>query len=153
MTKQKAKRGPLQFLQFSVIGVSNAGVDIAVLNLLLLLFHPDSRMLLVLCNSIAYSLAVANSYLWNVNITFKRSAIGSKRQRILFVIQGLISLGVSNLVFIGTNEILDYTGVPNWLRYNLAKGLAMFLSFLSSFFMVKYFVFKDFGSRFIKEKE
>ncbi|GGK06593.1 hypothetical protein GCM10007063_31470 [Lentibacillus kapialis] len=152
MAQQKQKRGPLQFLQFGVIGFANAGIDIGTLNLLLIFFHTDDRMLLLLYNTIAYSLAVANSYFWNASITFKRSAKGNNRQRILFIIQGLVSLGVSNLVFLGTNELLDYTAVPNWLRYNIAKGLAMFLSFLASFFMVKYFVFKDFGNRFIKEE-
>ena len=153
MAQHKQKRGPLQVLQFGVIGFANAGIDIGTLNLLLILFHTDDRILLLLYNTIAYTLAVANSYYWNANITFKRAAKGSNRQRILCIIQGLISLGVSNLVFLGTNELLDYTAVPNWMRYNIAKGLAMFLSFLSSFFMVKYFVFKDFGKRFIKEND
>ncbi|TFJ92743.1 GtrA family protein [Lentibacillus salicampi] len=150
MAHQKPKRGPLQFVQFGVIGFANAAIDIGTLNLLLILFNTDGRMLLLLYNTIAYSLAVVNSYYWNASITFKRSAKGSNRQRILFIIQGLVSLGVSNLVFLGLNELLDYTAVPSWLRYNAAKGLAMFLSFLASFFMVKYFVFKDFGKRFIK---
>ncbi|SFB28999.1 Putative flippase GtrA (transmembrane translocase of bactoprenol-linked glucose) [Lentibacillus halodurans] len=150
MAQRKPKRGPLQFLQFGVIGFANAGIDIGTLNLLLILFHTDDRILLLLYNTIAYTLAVANSYYWNASITFKRSAQGSNRQRILFIAQGLISLGVSNLVFLGVNEWLDYIAVPNWMRYNIAKGLAMLLSFLASFFMVKYFVFKDYGKRFIK---
>ncbi|WP_010529717.1 GtrA family protein [Lentibacillus jeotgali] len=153
MAQQKQKRGPLQFLQFGVIGFANAGIDIGTLNLLLILFHTDDRMLLLLYNTIAYTLAVANSYFWNASITFKRSAKGNNRQRILFIIQGIISLGVSNLIFLGVNEVLDYTAVPSWLRYNIAKGLAMFLSFLASFFMMKYFVFKDFGTRFIKDAD
>lgn len=150
MAQQKTKRGPLQFLQFGVIGFANAAIDIGTLNLLLILFHTDDSMLLLLFNTISYSLAVANSYFWNASITFKHAAKGSSRQRILFVVQGLVSLGVSNLVFLGANELLNFIPVPNWMRYNIAKGLAMFLSFLASFFMVKYFVFKDFGKRFVK---
>ncbi|MFD1361768.1 GtrA family protein [Lentibacillus salinarum] len=153
MAQQKRKRGPLQFLQFGVIGFANAGIDIGTLNLLLLLFHTDNRMLLLLYNSIAYTLAVVNSYFWNANITFKRSAKGSNRQRFLFIAQGLISLGVSNLVFLGVNDLLELTAFPNWLRYNTAKGLAMLLSFLASFFMVKYFVFRDFGKKHIKNND
>ncbi|HLR60904.1 MAG TPA: GtrA family protein [Lentibacillus sp.] len=152
MAHHKPKRGPLQFLQFGVIGFANAGIDIGTLNLLLILFHTDDRMMLLLYNTIAYTLAIVNSYYWNASITFKRSAKGNNRQRILFIVQGLISLGVSNLVFLGVNELLQLTSVPNWLRYNIAKGMAMFLSFLASFFMIKYFVFKDFGKRFINEK-
>ncbi|ALX48911.1 GtrA family protein [Lentibacillus amyloliquefaciens] len=151
MAQTKPKRGPLQFLQFGAIGFANAGIDIGTLNLLLIFFHTDERAMLLLFNTIAYSLAVANSYFWNVNITFKRSAKGSNPQRFKFIAQGIVSLGVSNLVFLGFNELLELLGVANWLRYNIAKGLAMFLSFLASFFMVKYFVFKDYGKRFIKE--
>ncbi|QKY68339.1 GtrA family protein [Lentibacillus sp. CBA3610] len=152
MAQQKQKRGPLQFLQFGVIGFANAAIDIGTLNVLLILFHTDDRMLLLLYNSLAYMLAVGNSYFWNTNITFKRSAKGSNRQRILFIVQGLISLGVSNLVFLGISDLLGFITIPNWLRFNIAKGLAMFLSFLASFFMVKYFVFRDYGRRFIKDK-
>ncbi|MFD2761531.1 GtrA family protein [Lentibacillus juripiscarius] len=152
MAQNKQKRGPMQFLQFGVIGFANAAIDIGTLNLLLILFHTDDRGMLLLYNTISYILAVVNSYYWNASITFKRSAKGSNRQRILFIVQGLVSLGVSNLVFLGANELLQLIGTNNWLRYNVAKGLAMFLSFLASFFMVKYFVFRDYGKRYIDEK-
>ncbi|WP_234031488.1 GtrA family protein [Lentibacillus cibarius] len=138
------KRGPTQFLQFGVIGLANAAIDIGALNLLLILFHTDSKGLLLLYNTIAYSLAVANSYFWNGTITFKRSSEGSNRQRILFIVQGLVSLGVNNLTFLGTNELLNFIGINNLLQYNFSKGMAMFLSFLASFFMVKYIVFRDY---------
>ncbi|GAA0440235.1 hypothetical protein GCM10008983_16490 [Lentibacillus halophilus] len=152
MAQNKQKRGPMQFLQFGVIGFANAAIDIGTLNLLLLLFHTDAKGLLLLYNTIAYTLAVANSYYWNVIITFKRSAEGSNRQRILFIVQGLVSLGVNNLIFLGVNELLQLIGINNWLQYNVAKGMAMFLSFLASFFMVKYVVFRDYGKRYIDEK-
>ncbi|MBY7142969.1 GtrA family protein [Virgibacillus sp. NKC19-3] len=141
MKKHRRKRGPFQFFQYSVIGIVNAGIDIGVLNLLLLLFHTEGSSMLVLYNTIAYTLSVANSYFWNASITFQHSAEGSNRQRITFVIQAIVSLGVNNLVFLGVNSLFFALGVPSWLRYNLAKGIAMFLSFCSSFFMIKYFVF------------
>ncbi|WP_077324670.1 GtrA family protein [Virgibacillus siamensis] len=142
MTKQKRKSGPFQFMQFSVIGVSNALIDIGILNLLLILFYTDEKAMLILYNTIAYTLAIANSYFWNARFTFQHAAKGSNRQRVLFIIQAIISLGVNNLVFIGANNLMEIIDVPNWLRYNIAKGLAMFLSFLASFFMIKYMVFR-----------
>ncbi|ENH98000.1 GtrA family protein [Gracilibacillus halophilus YIM-C55.5] len=145
MGQSTKKSGPFQFFQFGLIGVGNAAVDIGTLNLLLLLFHTEDGQLLLLYNTISYCLAIANSYFWNANVTFKRTSKGSKYQRIAFIIQGLISLLISNGVFIGLNTLMEYIGVPNWIRYNIAKGFAMFLSFLASFFMVKYAVFKDFG--------
>ncbi|WP_022792549.1 GtrA family protein [Marinococcus halotolerans] len=148
MGKNQKRRGPLQALQFSVIGVTNAVVDIGALNLLLFLFPSEERMTLTLFNTIAYALAVTNSYIWNVFITFRDSAKGSTRQRLVFIIQGLISLGINNAVFLGFNALFQALGVPTWIRQNLAKGLAMLASFTASFFMMKYFVFKDFNRRY-----
>ncbi|SES94012.1 Putative flippase GtrA (transmembrane translocase of bactoprenol-linked glucose) [Salinibacillus kushneri] len=151
MGNDKKKKGPFQFMQFSVIGIANAAIDIGVLNVLLIFFHTEDQGLLLLYNTIAYTLAIGNSYFWNASITFKRSAEGSHWQRLTFIGQAIVSLGVNNLVFFAGNVLLAFIGVPNWLRYNIAKGLAMFFSFLASFFMIKYFVFKDFGAGKVKE--
>lgn len=141
MTKNK-KSGPFQFMQFSVIGASNALIDIGVLNLLLILFNNENWGLLLLYNTIAYILSIVNSYFWNAKFTFRHAAEGSNRQRMMFMIQALVSLGVNNVGFIGVNALMAAIGVPNWIRYNLAKGVAMFLSFIASFFMIKYAVFR-----------
>ncbi|QAS52312.1 GtrA family protein [Halobacillus litoralis] len=143
MKKKKMRKGPFQIMTFSAIGIANAAVDIGSLNVLLVLFPTDERGILALYNTIAYSLAVANSYFWNSYITFRHSDEGSNRQRIAFILQGIVSLGVNNLVFLGANQLFQIIEIPRWLRYNLAKGLAMFLSFTASFFMVKHFVFRD----------
>ncbi|WP_208591654.1 GtrA family protein [Gracilibacillus suaedae] len=140
----KRKSGRFQFFQFSIIGVSNALIDIGVLNLLLLLFHTDKSAMLLLYNSISYCLAILNSYIWNASITFNRTSKGSSYQRIAFFVQALISLGISNLVFLGANSLFAIMEIPNWWRYNLSKALAMGLSSLASFFMIKYMVFKDY---------
>ncbi|WP_347836647.1 GtrA family protein [Gracilibacillus sp. JCM 18860] len=132
-TNNKRKSGPFQFLQFGVIGIGNALIDIGTLNLLLILFYTEDRMMLTIYNSISYTLAIANSYFWNANITFNRTSKGSSYQRIGFLIQSMISLGISNAVFIGLNNFLEWLHVQNWLRYNIAKGLAMLLSSLASF--------------------
>ncbi|SER57889.1 Putative flippase GtrA (transmembrane translocase of bactoprenol-linked glucose) [Gracilibacillus ureilyticus] len=147
MDREKRKSGGFQFLQFGIIGVGNALIDIGMLNLLLILFYTEDRMLLLGYNTISYLLAVSNSYFWNASVTFNRTSKGSGYQRIGFVVQALISLGISNIVFIGLNSFMEWLGVLNWLRYNIAKGLAMLLSSLASFFMVKYFVFKDYKKK------
>jgi len=145
------RKGPLQFLQFSMIGMVNAGIDIGALNLLLITFPTDEKILLVLFNSIANSLAVLNSYFWNAKITFRHTAKGSNWQRFTFILQGIVNLGISNFVFLAAEILLENISVPNWLRYNLAKGLAMMLSSLSSFFMIKYVVFKEYRKLYLKE--
>ncbi|TWT01569.1 GtrA family protein [Planomicrobium sp. CPCC 101079] len=147
MEQKQKRRTPIQTLQFSIIGIANAVVDIGSLNLLLFFFPTDERWMLSILNTIAYSLAVANSYIWNSLITFRHAAEGSAKQRIGFVLQGGFSLLINTGIFLAANEILKLFGIPDWLRYNLAKGIAMFSSFTASFFMIKYLVFKDFKQK------
>lgn len=144
MERKQKRSTPIQTLQFSIIGISNAAVDIGSLNLLLFFFPADNeRWLLIILNTIAYSAAVANSYLWNSLITFRKSAEGSTKQRTGFILQGGLSLLINNGVFLAANEILSLFGIPAWLRHNIAKAAAMFTSFAASFVMIKYLVFKE----------
>lgn len=143
MQNGRKSRTPVQTLQFAVIGISNAAVDIGSLNLLLLMHPTDQAGTLTFFNTIAYCLAVSNSYIWNSTITFRHTAKGSANQRFGFFMQGLFSLLINNGVFLAFNLLFQSIGMPSWIRHNLAKGLAMFASFSASFFMIKYFVFKD----------
>ncbi|MET3683005.1 putative flippase GtrA [Alkalibacillus flavidus] len=142
--ERKRKSGFKQFFQFSIIGGSNAAIDIGVLNLLLILFPTTDTITLILFNTTAYTLSVLNSYLWNSTITFSRTSSGNNRQRLGFLVQAAISLVINNLVFIALNALIGLFGVPGWLAYNIAKGSAMASSSIASFFMVKYYVFKDY---------
>lgn len=139
----KKEKMPLQFLQFSIIGLVNAGIDIGTLNLMFLLFPTDDKYLLVVYNTIAYLLAVSNSYFWNAKITFRYAAEGNYWQRFTFIFQALVSLGISNLIFVVGSTFLGYIGIPSWFTYNLSKGLAMGISSVSSFIMIKFLVFND----------
>ncbi|SHN28231.1 GtrA family protein [Gracilibacillus kekensis] len=144
MKKHPKKSGRFQFFQFSMIGASNAIIDIGALNILLLLFHTENRVILLVFNTIAYSLAILNSYIWNASITFKRTSEGNAYQRFSFIVQAIVSLVISNGVFIGAHTLFMAMDMPSWWNYNLAKLLAMVLSSLASFFMVKFFVFRDY---------
>lgn len=151
MGKSRKRRAPIQRMQFTVIGLANAAVDIGSLNLLLLLFYTEDRGTLLLYNTIAYTLAITNSYIWNSFFTFRETAKGTAKQRIKFILQGLLSLGINNGVFLASNTLFQFLGVPVWIRHNLAKGLAMFASFAASYFMMKYMVFK--GSKRTNQKK
>ncbi|WP_038703038.1 GtrA family protein [Planococcus sp. PAMC 21323] len=147
MENSPKRKAAIQPLQFTIIGISNAAVDIGSLNLLLLLYPTNQSGTLALINTIAYCLAISNSYYWNSRITFRRSAKGSRKEILFFVLQGLFSLLINNGVFLSSNLLLQFIDMSNWSRLNLAKTLAMFASFIASFFMIKYFVFKERNSR------
>ncbi|WP_066175745.1 GtrA family protein [Bacillus marinisedimentorum] len=141
MPARTRRKGPFQFMQFSAIGVMNAAVDIVSLNILLFLFPTKNDILLTVYNTTAYSLAVLNSYFFNSRLTFKHGKrTGGVKWK--FVAQALVSLGISNLVFIGSIELLGaYTGLRIFIIHNISKALAMLLSFSASFFFMKYLVF------------
>lgn len=143
MENNEKSRTPIQTLQFTMIGLSNAAVDIGSLNLLLLLHPTNHNLTLTIFNTVAYCLAVGNSYIWNSMITFRYAARGSSKQRFGFFLQGLFSLLINNGVFLLFNFLFQFIGMPAWIRHNSAKALAMFASFTASFFMIKYFVFKE----------
>ncbi|MDO6654934.1 GtrA family protein [Anaerobacillus sp. 1_MG-2023] len=141
MKQRRIGKGSKQVMSFSVIGVMNALVDIGALNLLMLLFPTDDRIQLIIYNTISYVLAIINSYFWNAKLTFPSKAIHDKKQVLLFLVQAIIALGISNLVFYGALLIFEWITLPRYIERNISKGLAMFLSSASSFFMMKHLVF------------
>ncbi|QHA90708.1 GtrA family protein [Bacillus sp. N1-1] len=141
MKQWRIGRGSKQVMSFSAIGVMNALVDIGALNLLMLFFPTDDRIQLIMYNTISYVLAIINSYFWNAKLTFPSKAIHDRKQVLLFLIQAVIALGISNLVFYGALLIFEWISLPRYIERNISKGLAMLLSSASSFFMMKHLVF------------
>ncbi|MGD7022987.1 GtrA family protein [Rossellomorea vietnamensis] len=144
-------RGFFQLIQFSIIGIMNAFIDIFSLNLFLFLYPSEQGAVLVLFNTAAYTLAVSNSYFWNSRLTFKE---GSRegRVKLIFVIQALISLLISNAVFLGSVQLLGITSLQLFLVHNLSKALAMLLSSGASFLFMKNLVFRTEEESSVKGK-
>lgn len=133
-----------QVLQFSSIGALNAAVDIGMLNIFLWIWPTSDNMMLLLFNSLAYFLAIANSYYWNSKFTFHRFSDLGAKELSLFLTQAILAWLVNNLVFIGMLNLLEaqeFLSLPVLVERNISKGLAMFLSFTASFFMMKFVVF------------
>jgi putative flippase GtrA len=142
MPHSRTYRGPLQFAKFSLIGLLNGAIDLAALNALLLLVPSRTATALLLVNSIAYALAVLNSYFWNSKLTFRRHASFTHREKIKFVAQAAASLLISNVVFVVSVYMLGLSPLPLWLVHNGAKALSMAISSFSSFLFMKYYVFR-----------
>ncbi|MBM7579169.1 GtrA family protein [Jeotgalibacillus terrae] len=136
-----SRRGSKQFASYSIIGLSCALIDIGVLNGLLLAFPTRDNTLLTVFNTIAYTAAILNSYYWNSRYTFNVNK--TKKQFAGFITQAIVSLFIANGVFIGGLWLIEQAELlPGWLEANTAKGLSMLLSSLSSFFFMKWFVFR-----------
>lgn len=142
--KRKYFNNLIQILQFSVIGCLNALIDITALNALLTLWPTNHSFWLTVYNSIAFFLAVTNSYFWNSRFTFKANASFRIGEKFGFCFQALTALIVSNAVFLLAVKGIHWLseGIsPSLWQYNIAKLLSMFLSSVYSFFIMKYLIF------------
>jgi putative flippase GtrA len=148
----KLKKGSVRFSKFTVVGLSNAVVDLGILNLFLWLASTRDPSVLALYNGVALVLANVNSYFWNTRWTFRsRAKRHDRRQRVLFTLQALFNICVSNgLFFLLVRPVLVYTEVPAYLAGNVAKLVSIAVASTLSFFLMRYLVFsrtRRFGGR------
>ena len=140
--KAKLKSGGKRFSKFSLVGLSNAAIDIGVLNLFLWLEPTRDVSLLVLYNGVALVLANLNSYIWNTLWTFRGRAEHDARQIVLFILQVLVNIGISNGLFWALiHPVIVYTDVPTYLAGNVAKIISVTVASTISFFIMRYVVF------------
>ena len=140
--REKIKSGGLRFSKFSMVGLSNALVDIGVLNLLLWLGPTRDAWILAIYNGVALVLANVNSYFGNTFWTFRGRADHGKRQTTLFIIQALVNIAVSNgLFYLLVRFLLVYDVVPGWIAGNVAKLGSIIVASTISFFLMRYVVF------------
>ncbi len=142
--RQLLKRGGLRFSKFSVVGITNALVDLGVLNLLLWMEPTRDAWMLAIYNGIALLLANVNSYVGNTMWTFRGRANHGRRQTALFVLQAMINISVSNgLFWLLVRELLVYDVVPGWIAGNVAKVVSILIASTISFFLMRYVVFSS----------
>ena len=140
--REKLRRGSIRFSKFTAVGISNAVVDIGTLNLFLWLQPTRNPLELVLYNGVALVLANVNSYVWNTLWTFRGRAEHNLRQTVLFVLQALVNIAVSNGLFWALiRPVLVYTEVPTYLAGNVAKIISVIVASTLSFFIMRYLVF------------
>ena len=141
--RTKLKKGGIRFSKFTIVGFSNAVVDIGTLNLFLWLAPTRDPSVLVLYNGVALLLANLNSYVWNTRWTFRsRAKRNDFRQRSLFALQVLINMVISNgLFWIMIRPVLIHTEVPAYLAGNVAKIISVVVASTIGFFFMRYVVF------------
>ena len=140
--KAKLKSGGKRFSKFSIVGLSNAIIDIGVLNLFLWLEPTRDVTMLVIYNGVALVLANSNSYLWNTLWTFRGRAEHDVRQIVLFTLQVIVNIVISNALFWALiRPIIVHTEVPTYLAGNTAKIISVIVASTISFFIMRYVVF------------
>jgi putative flippase GtrA len=116
-------------------------IDLGVLNGLLYFFPTKQSIILAIYNTIAYGLAVLNSYILNSKYTFKVKK--NPKQFIAFLVQALFSLVIADFVLVFGMWLFSFTSsFPDWLKTNISKLVSMFISSTASYFFIKYIVFR-----------
>ncbi len=140
--KAKLKSGGKRFSKFSIVGLSNAGFEFMALHLFLWLQPTRDVTLLVIYNGIALVLANLNSYAWNTLWTFRGRAEHDMRQIVLFGLQALVNIGISNGLFWALiPPVIVYTEVPTYLAGNVAKIISVTVASTISFFILRCVIF------------
>jgi len=141
--KEPLVKAGIKYTQFSLIGASNALVDLGVLNLLLLIEPTRSPGRLVLFNAVALVAANLNSYLWNTLWTFRHRTNHDTRQLGLFIAQAALNVAVGSvLLWLTAHWLLSYTNLSPWVGGNAAKVLSMVVASSMSFLLLWFIVFR-----------
>jgi putative flippase GtrA len=138
-----AQRTLRQYTRFLVVGVSNALVDLGLLNLLASLVPPHDALVFAGENSMAVACALLNSYMWNARWTFRGQGTGTPRERALFFAQALLNLLLNNVVLLTVVALLP-RGQGLWpaLATTFAKICAMGVASTTSFVLLRAVVFR-----------
>jgi membrane protein DedA with SNARE-associated domain/putative flippase GtrA len=133
----------VKYAQFSLVGISNAMVDIGVLNLLLLIYPTSSPEILVLYNLVALAITNANSYLWNTLWTFRDHARHDAKQVGAFGLQAAVGIGVGSIVlWLVAHILVTYADFPPLIGANVAKLTSMVVGSTTSFVLLHFFIFR-----------
>ena len=131
-----------RFSKFSAVGLINAAVDLAVLNLLLWAYPTEEPWQFVLYNFVALVLANINSYVLNSLWTFRGQAHPGLKQGGLFALQALVGVGVSSAIFwLLIHYALNSTGLPPVVAGNAAKVVSTTIASTLSYFVQRHLVF------------
>jgi len=134
----------VKYAQFSLVGISNALVDLGVMNLLLLIHPTRSPEILVLFNLLALALTNANSYLWNTLWTFRHHTRHDVKQVGAFGVQAAFGVVVSSLVlWLVAHGLVAYADFPPLVGGNIAKVCSMLVGSTTSFLLLHFLVFRS----------
>lgn len=118
-----------EFVKFSLVGLLNTGVDVAIFFLLTWL-----GIQYVTAQIVSYSCGAGNSYLLNKFWTFRSSGL-SYSEIMRFTIVNLVSLGISVIVLTLLRETAG-------MDLAVAKGVATISALSANFLGNKLWVFK-----------
>ena len=132
-----------QFVRFAIIGLMNTALDFGVLNVLIAVTGVRGGFILVLLNSISFTVATTNSYFWNKYWTFKDKDAVRAVEIGQFLTVSIIGLGINSGVVYAVSTFIDpLFGLSPTVWINVAKVAATGFSLIWNFIGYKFIVFK-----------
>lgn len=132
----------MQFMRFAMVGLLNTLIDFGVLNALLWLDDYPVGWKIFAYNSLAFTIASGNSYLFNKHWTFgDRRPSTLPRVGLFFLLTSIGLLINCTVVYLLTLPGWSPVGVVPVIWVNLAKIVATFASLVWNFFSYRCWVF------------
>ncbi|MDP2648084.1 MAG: GtrA family protein [Candidatus Yanofskybacteria bacterium] len=141
-----ARRWGVLFLvaKYGVVGVLNTLLDAGILNLLSFWFGIYKGTPIIFFSSVGFAVAVVNSYFWNRYWVFASRDTQYGREFVQFIIVSVIGLGLNTgLVYLLTTFVTPLSGLSPQAWENVAKAVAIPLSFAWNFAGYKFIVFRQ----------
>lgn len=140
---RKARLIKGRYQRFLIVGLMNAFVDLAILNFLMFTFPTRSSAVLLIYNTFAVICAITTSYILNRRWTFADQANNSRRQTLLFWMQGILNIVINDAVLALTSRyFLRSFNLPLIISGNLSKAVAMFMASSISYTVLRFLVFR-----------
>jgi putative flippase GtrA len=114
-----------QITRFGIAGVVNTLLDLVLLNLLLWLFPTRNAVLILIFNSIAYTLGAINSFFLNKYWTFRRWQRPTWGEGVRFVLTTCVGILCSNIILGLASTALQPMLHNTLLLTNIAKVAAI----------------------------
>lgn len=130
-----------QFLRFCLVGGLNTFIDILIFNLIVWSFPTQDSGLLIIYNSVAYTVGALNSFCWNKLWTFRQRSSASSDQVTRFIL--VTSMGIiCNDAFLWlATSILNSLSLSSFIWINVAKISAIAGSVAVSYLGMRFSVF------------
>jgi len=134
-----------QLRRFVVVGVANVAIDLAVYNLLVLAFPTRDSVLLVVFNTTAIVVSMANSWVFNSRWTFEdrtcQARWDARRAKVLFGVQYAVGIAINDVGIVLLTRLGRSAGYHGLLLTNGAKLSSIAASCCFTFLMMRLAVF------------
>lgn len=131
-----------QIAKFILVGILNTSIDFGVLNILIFIFKIYGGLGIIVINSISFTLAVINSYLWNKYWTFESEKRIAGKEFFQFLFISIIGLLINDSIVYFLTTFIPPSGLNLAIWANIAKISATLIQLIWNFLGYKLIVFK-----------